>query len=134
MTGGFYVCETHPRGHRTEEARDACIAKAERRAKRKAAKEADEARRLSNREQEMEEAYIRRRFCAEGDKAVNVAAGLNRDYPKRKNPWSWSDVIAVHANHLNWPAPGVFSEYLRQNPQVLLPSEVRKLTHAGIEG
>ena len=122
-----FKCETHPKGHRTEEARDECLAKAERRAKRKAAKEADEARRQLNHESEPEEEYIRRRYCMGGDQPVNIAASLNRDYPRRKSPWTWADVIKVHVKHLNWPAEGVFSEYLRQNPDVLLPSELRKL-------
>lgn len=129
----MFKCETHTKGHRTEEARDACIAKAERRKERKAKAKAEEERRSANRLREPEEEYIRRRFCREQDKAVNVAAGLNRDYPKRENPWGWADVVEVHANHLNWPAEGVFLEYLRQNPKVLLPSELRKLTHAGME-
>lgn len=134
MTGGFYACETHPKGHRTPEARDECLAKAERKAERARKKAKEEKRKANNRLKEPEEQYIRRRYCIEQTPAVNVAAGLNRDYPRGDRPWTWVEVVKSHAAHLRWPRPGEFNSYLQDHPDILLPSEVRKLAgEVGVE-
>jgi hypothetical protein len=125
----MYECEAHKRGHRTEEARIACVARTERRARRALQKKADEERRQANLERESVDAYVKRRFCIEGTPAVNVAASLNRDYPRRGDgrPWDWAAVVTVHAEHLRWPVGTEFEDWLAAHPEVLLPSEVRKL-------
>jgi len=119
----------HAKGHRTAEARDACFKKAQRRIEREAAKKADEKRRKANLEKESVDAYVKRRFCIEGTPAVNVAASLNRDYPRPEGgrPYDWAAVVTVHAEHLRWPVGTEFEDWLAANPEVLLPSEVRKL-------
>jgi len=124
-----YECEAHKRGHRSEEARDACVAKEERRAKREAAKKADTERREANLLRESVDAYVKRRFCIEGTPAVNVAASLNRDYPPRASgrPWDWAAVVTVHSEHIRWPIGTEFEDWLAAHPEVLLPSELRKL-------
>lgn len=122
----MYECRgEHAKGHRTEEARDACLAKQERRAKREAKKEADILRRENNCAREPVDDYVKRRFCIEQTPAVSVAASLNRDYPRRDRPYDWVSIIEIHAGHLRWPGPGQFERYLEQNPKVLLPSELR---------
>lgn len=130
----MYECEEHTKGHRTEEARDACLEKAKRRAKRKAAKEADLLRREGNCARESVDAYVKRRFCIDGTPAINVAASLNRDYPRReRGPYSWVDVIEVHSLHLRWPVGTELQDYLSAHPEVLLPSELRKLAGESVE-
>lgn len=127
----MYECkeEAHKRGHRTEAARDGCIAKQERRVRRALQKKADEERRQANLERESVDAYVKRRFCIEGTPAVNVAASLNRDYPPRSGgrPYDWAAVVTVHAEHIRWPVGTEFTDWLAAHPEVLLPSEVRKL-------
>jgi len=131
----MYECGEHTRGHRTEEARAKCVALQERRAKRKAAKAADEKRRQENLERESVDAYVKRRFCTEGTPAVNVAASLNRDYPRRASgrPYDWAAVVTVHAEHLRWPVGREFEDWLAANPEILLPSELRKLAGESVE-
>jgi hypothetical protein len=132
----MYECfdKAHKKGHRTAEARNACIAKQKRRNERKKAKARDEARRRRNLERESVDAYVKRRFCIEGTQAVNVAASLNRDYPRREGrSYSWVDVIEVHSLHVRWPIGTQFEDYLSAHPEVLLPSEVRKLAGDSVE-
>lgn len=126
----MFECEAHVRGHRTEKARDACLAAAKRREERAERLAADVERRLANRRAESEYDYIRRRYCRDGSKAETVAASLNKDYPKREKPWGWADVITVHAEHLNWPTTDQLQVWLKEHPNVMLPSEVRK--YAGV--
>ena len=124
----MYECESHKLGHRTEEARNACVKKAERRAQREAKKAEDIARREANLERESVSDYIKRRFCVEGVRPQNVAVSLQREYPPRADgkKWSWVHVVQEHAeNHIKWPEPGQFTEFLNNNPDVMLPSELR---------
>jgi len=119
----------HPKGHREKAARDACFKKSQRRIERENKKKADEKRRQRNLEKESVDAYVKRRFCTEGTPATNVAASLNRDYPRRASgrPYDWAAVVTIHAEHLRWPVGTEFEDWLAAHPEVLLPSEVRKL-------
>ena len=129
----MYSCEEHTRGHRTEEARDACVAKQKRRAIRVEKKKKDERRRAKNQEDESEDAYIKRRWCVEQTPAVNVISGLNRDYPKRPDGQRWDlpKLCDVHSEHIRWDGIG---DWLKKHPKVLLPSEVRfRMGEVGVD-
>ena len=131
MVERVFKCESHVRGHRSEEAATACGLRRERRLARLEKREQDSERRVVNQRRESETEFIRRRYCRDGELPERVAASLNRDYPRRDDrPWSWADVIAVHAEHLNWPTKEQLMDWLEKHPNVMLPSVVRK--YAGV--
>lgn len=127
----MFKCEDHVRGHRTEEAAEACRQRRERRLDRQEKRKQDRERRLATQHRESERDFVRRRYCHDGDLPDRVAAALNRDYPEREGtPWTWVDVIQIHAEHLNWPTDEQLKDWLEKHPNVMLPSEVRK--YAGV--
>ena len=122
-----FSCDDHVRGHRSEEAAVACRQRRERRRLRQEKREQDRERRLANQRDEPEQQFVRRRYCRDGDDPARVAKALNTDYPKREEgPWTWVDVITIHAEHLNWPTDDELKAWLEKHPKVLLPSELRK--------
>ena len=129
----MFKCKTHPRGHKTEEARDKCNQRLARRKARiqKAAK--DGKRRESNRANDPEADFIRRTIRREGLAPAKVAARLNRDYPKRVPPWNWAAVIEESSRSISWPTRESLRVWLEAHPKVMLPSEVRKRAGYNVE-
>ena len=97
-------CPACGRSHRTEEIVARCAARLQRKLQRAEKMAADEQRRADNKARESARDFISREYCREAISCEKVAAHLNKDYPPRPDgkKWHWTDVLAVHCEHLNW--------------------------------
>ena len=97
-------CEHCGSRHRTQEAVDACGARAERRAAREAAKLADRVQRARNHATRPPATFIRESLTL-GIRWVNIISGLNKSYfpPEGKKKWDLVSVIELDSQRLKWP-------------------------------
>lgn len=87
-------CETCGKRHRDEELVAKCNLRAEKRAEREAAKQADIERRETNAKKVPPEMFIRMKIRREGMHPERVVTAINRDYPpKDGRPWTLYDVL-----------------------------------------
>jgi reverse gyrase len=129
MSALNWPCPTCEKSHRDEEAIAKCKVRAERRAEREAAKKVDVERRLKNRKDLPETAFIRQ-SVTEAKQWERIVSGLNKDYPIREQgKWTLYEVVEEDSKNLlgTWPTDLetitllrlerlVTGDYLSRNP------------------
>ena len=97
------ACPTCKKSHRDEEAIEKCKVRAERKRKREADAKAEVKRRMSNRKDLPEEAFLRREV-SKGTQWDFIVSRLNKDYPIRdEGKWTLYEVVEADSKALNWP-------------------------------